>query len=71
MLFLLKHLIYKLKMNIRNSNPRHGIPLWQSEKMRAIIADRWEEVWDIVETRNNHRRNLYQYWEGPQRNSNF
>ena len=58
-------------MNMRNSNARHGIPLWQSEKMRAIIADRWGEVWDIVETRNNHRRNLYQYWESPQHNSNF
>ena len=58
-------------MSIRNSNPRHSIPLWQSEKMRTIIADRWEEVWEIVEARNNHRRNLYQSWDSTQRNSDF
>ncbi|MEL7077180.1 MAG: hypothetical protein AAFY50_21965 [Cyanobacteria bacterium J06648_1] len=31
---------------------RHNIPLWQSEKMRQLIIDRWQEIWTVVETRN-------------------
>ncbi len=33
------------------------IPEWQSEKMRMIIAERWVETWEIVETRDIEKRN--------------
>jgi hypothetical protein len=34
-----------------------GIPEWQSKKMRMIIADRWLETWEVVETRDIEKRN--------------
>ncbi len=33
------------------------IPEWQLEKMRMIIAERWLEIWEIVETRDMEKRN--------------
>ena len=32
-----------------------GIPSWQSEKMRSLIAERWQEVWEVVEAREKAR----------------
>ena len=29
-----------------------GIPQWQSNRMRQMIIDRWQETWIVVETRN-------------------
>ena len=53
----------KLKANEPPMNPsdksprtRTRLPLWQSEKMRLMIEERWEEVWRIVITRNNYQR---------------
>ncbi|MEL6438458.1 MAG: hypothetical protein AAFQ80_04260 [Cyanobacteria bacterium J06621_8] len=31
------------------------IPQWQSDKMRALIAERWIEVWQVVEKREQNR----------------
>ena len=35
-----------------------GIPRWQSERMRMILAERWQEVWKAVETRVKNSRPL-------------
>ena len=43
-------------INPANKNPRTRLPLWQSEKMRTMIEERWEEVWSIVIERNNYQR---------------
>ena len=32
-----------------------GIPSWQSEKMRSLIVERWQEVWEVVEAREKAR----------------
>ncbi len=40
-------------------------PEWQSEKMRMIIAERWLETWEVVETRDIEKKNLlrrYKQW---------
>ena len=39
-------------MNIPDKNQRNRTSLWQLEKMKTIIEDRWEEVWEIVTTRD-------------------
>ena len=41
-----------------------GIPRWQSDKMRMILADRWQEVWEVVETRAKNNRDLLSYKGG-------
>ncbi|WP_156114145.1 hypothetical protein [Myxosarcina sp. GI1] len=38
----------------------HNIPQWQSDKMRQMIIDRWQETWIVVEKRNKRlRRSSY------------
>ncbi|MBE9048556.1 hypothetical protein IQ255_29965 [Pleurocapsales cyanobacterium LEGE 10410] len=32
--------------------PKQKIPLWQSDKMRQLIIDRWQEISKVVEARN-------------------
>jgi hypothetical protein len=41
----------------RNKSDRHNnaIPLWQSNRMRSLIAERWQEVWQIVEAREKQK----------------
>ncbi|MBE9048306.1 hypothetical protein IQ255_28630 [Pleurocapsales cyanobacterium LEGE 10410] len=34
----------------------HNISQWQSNRMRQIIIDRWQETWTVVETRNKRLR---------------
>ncbi|WP_158260616.1 hypothetical protein [Pleurocapsa sp. CCALA 161] len=29
-----------------------SIPQWQSNKMKQMIIDRWQEIWVVVEARN-------------------
>ena len=36
----------------------HGIPRWQSKKMRQVIIDRWQETWTVVEARNQTKKTL-------------
>lgn len=43
------------------NNRKQSIPQWQADKMKTIIADRWWEVWQIVEARAKHRRNKISY----------
>ena len=38
-----------------------SIPRWQSNKMRMILADRWQEVWEVVETRAKNNGDLLSY----------
>ena len=33
-------------------------PRWQSNKMKMILADRWKEVWEVVETRAKNNSDL-------------
>ncbi len=40
------------------NNQVYGIPQWQSDKMRMILADRWQEVWEVVEIRAKKNRDL-------------
>lgn len=35
----------------KSDRDNNGIPSWQSKKMRTLIAERWQEVWLIVEAR--------------------
>ena len=43
-------------MNRTKSDRDHsGIPSWQSQKMRSLIAERWQEVWEVVEARDKAR----------------
>ena len=58
-------------MNISKENYRYRLPLWQIEKMRNIIDDRWEEVWQVVVARDRSMRNWHQYLESPKRNLDF
>ena len=55
-------------MAVMNSQPinnklkqhRPCIPAWQIEKIQSIIANRWDEVWELVQAREAHRRYLNQ-----------
>ncbi|MEM9506074.1 MAG: hypothetical protein AAGA16_00130 [Cyanobacteria bacterium P01_E01_bin.35] len=37
------------------NNSKSIVPQWQSDKMRSLIAERWQEVWQIVERREQTR----------------
>lgn len=37
------------------NNTKNIVPQWQSDKMRTLIAERWFEVWQIVEQREQER----------------
>ena len=32
-----------------------GIPQWQSDKMKSLISERWQEIWEIVEAREKEK----------------
>ena len=38
-------------MSRAKNESNNTIPSWQSRKMRTLIAERWQEVWQIVEAR--------------------
>jgi hypothetical protein len=42
---------------------KSSLPHWQSTKMRMIIRERWEEIWEVVETRDKYRSDLHRYLE--------
>ncbi|MGL5834137.1 MAG: hypothetical protein ACRC1Z_13025 [Waterburya sp.] len=42
---------------LKNSKTR-AIPQWQSNKMKQIIVDRWQEIWLAVEARNKATKTL-------------
>ncbi len=45
-------------MNTSDNNNRNKLPQWQSEKMRALIEERWSEVWEVVIARKHSSQNL-------------
>jgi hypothetical protein len=42
----------KIVMSRTKNNQKNSVPQWQSDKMKTLIAERWQEIWQIVETRN-------------------
>ena len=38
-------------MRKTKNSSNNGIPQWQSNKMKNLIVERWQEVWQIVEAR--------------------
>ncbi len=42
-------------MNQPKNNQNNRISQWQLNKMMAMIAQRWPEVWEIVEARDKNK----------------
>ncbi|MGF1589325.1 MAG: hypothetical protein ACFCU7_08790 [Pleurocapsa sp.] len=42
-------------MNKTKNNQNQRVSQWQLNKMMTIIAQRWQEVWDIVEARDKNK----------------
>ena len=42
-------------MSRDKSDRSNNIPTWQSRKMKRLIAERWQEVWSIVEARDKKK----------------
>lgn len=38
------------------------IPQWQSEKMRMLISDRWQEIKEIVQARESERQQYNRHY---------
>ena len=38
----------------KNSQTK-SVPQWQSNKMKTLIVERWHEVWEVVEAREQNR----------------
>ena len=41
--------------NLSRNNRKNATPQWQLEKMKTIIDDRWEEVWEAVNLRAKNK----------------
>ncbi len=41
-----------------------GIPRWQSDRMKKLLTERWQEVWQVVETRVKNNGDLLSAQEG-------
>ena len=41
-------------MSRDKSDRANNIPSWQSRKMKRLIAERWQEVWQIVKAREEN-----------------
>ena len=39
----------------KSDRDNNGVPSWQSNRMKALIAERWKEVWQIVEAREKEK----------------
>ena len=37
------------------NNRKNAIPQWQIDKMKTIIGDRWQEVWEVVNLRSKDK----------------
>jgi hypothetical protein len=42
-------------MSKAKDNENNSIPQWQSEKMKNLITERWQEVWEVVEAREKEK----------------
>ncbi len=40
-------------MSRDKNNQKNSIPQWQSEKMKTIIVERWKEIRQVVEARQD------------------
>lgn|GEM_PF-2436539 len=52
---IVKIITLKEIMNREKDNQKNIVPQWQSEKMKTLIAERWQEVWQIVAAREQNR----------------
>jgi len=43
-------------MRKTRNQKNNGIPQWQSNKMKTLIIERWQEVWQIVEAREQRSK---------------
>ena len=51
-------------MNKSKNNQASSIPRWQSSKMKKLLTERWQEVWQEVETRVKNNGDLLSAQEG-------
>ena len=51
----------KSLMSNLKQNQVYDAPRWQSNKMKMILADRWKEVWEVVENRAKNNSDLLYY----------
>ena len=42
-------------MNQVENNQNYRVSQWQLNKMKNMIAERWQEVWKIVEDRDKNK----------------
>lgn len=43
-------------VNQPKDSQTRSIPQWQSNKMKQIIIERWQEIWVVVEARNKTKK---------------
>lgn len=46
-------------MSRTKNNQKNGVPQWQSDKMKSLIAERWQEVRETVEARDRDSNPIY------------
>ena len=42
-------------MDRGKNKQNHRVPQWQLNKMMLLIIERWQEVWEIVEARDEDK----------------
>ena len=42
-------------MSKTKNNQNYSIPQWQSNRMKSLITERWQEIWEIVEAREKEK----------------
>ncbi|MEM8829096.1 MAG: hypothetical protein AAGE96_07040 [Cyanobacteria bacterium P01_G01_bin.19] len=42
-------------MSSTKNNQSNSIPQWQSERMKNLISERWQEIWEVVEAREKEK----------------
>jgi hypothetical protein len=42
-------------MSKAKDNENSRIPQWQSERMKNLITERWQEIWEVVEAREKEK----------------
>jgi hypothetical protein len=45
-------------VNISKNNRQSMTPRWQIERMKTMIAERWQDVWETASIRESYRREL-------------
>ena len=54
----------KLRLMTKETVPNKNgkVPQWQSEKMRMLISDRWQEIQEIVKARESDRQQYNRHY---------